>query len=74
MDLKVKRINTPSCDKKDCNKTALYKFTDARPIEVNISYSNESETTSSYEVVTLGYSCEHCVEDVNKMLKESYKE
>ena len=47
MDLKVKRINTPSCDKKDCNKTALYKFTDARPIEVNISYSNESETTSS---------------------------
>ena len=74
MDLKIKKIETPSCYKKDCNKRALYKFTDAKPIEVNISYSDESETTSSYEVVILGYSCEHCVEDVNKMLKESYKE
>ena len=35
------------------------------------SYIN-SDAEDEYEVTTIGYSCEHHVEEVNKLLKEIY--
>jgi len=57
----IKRLDTPTSDNESCNKRALYQFTDAKEDE-----------KGEYKTITIGYSCEHCVEEVNKMLKETY--
>ena len=73
--INIEKVEIHKCFNKPCDKRALYQFTDAKEVEVNISYANgdEDTTQSSYETVTLGYSCEHSVEEVNKTLKKLYK-
>ena len=63
-----KLIHWP-CKQENCFKPAVYEFTDAKSIEVNISDENGT-SASSVETIILGHSCEHHVEEVNKMLKE----
>ena len=46
-----------------CFKRALYEFTD-----------DKEDEKGEYKTITIGYSCEHHVEEVNKMLKEIYNE
>ena len=68
--MKVDKIPYDFCKYYDCFKRAAYEFTDAE-VEVNISDEDGSSATS-VETVTIGYSCEHHVEEVSKMLKEIY--
>ena len=67
--IKVKKISTWPCKQAACFKPAVYRFTD---IEKKTPKGSIAEHIST---VTLGHSCEHHVEEVNKLLKEiHYKE
>ena len=46
----------------------MYEFIEKKSVH---SYIN-SDAEDEYEVTTIGYSCEHHVEEVNKLLKEIY--
>ena len=70
--MKITKILYTCCKIKSCTRVAVYEFTDAE-VEVKISDENGMSATS-VETVTIGYSCEHHVEEVNKMLKEIYNE
>ena len=67
-EIEIKKILYRLCKIKPCTRVAVYEFTDAA-VEVKISDEDGSSATS-VETVTIGYSCEHHVEEVNKMLKE----
>ena len=69
-EIEITKILYPLCKIKPCTRIAVYEFTDAE-IEVKIVDENGSSATS-VETVTIGYSCEHHVEEVSKMLKEIY--
>jgi len=68
--IKVDKLNPERCKQENCSKPALYEFTDAE-VEVRISDENGSSATS-IETVIIGHACENHVEEVNKMLKETY--
>jgi len=68
--MKINKILHRCCKYQSCLKIAVYEFTDAE-VEVNISDKDGSSATS-VETITIGYSCEHHVEEVSKMLKEIY--
>ena len=67
-EIEITKILYPLCKIKPCTRIAVYEFTDAE-IEVKIVDESGASATS-VETVTIGYSCEHHVEEVNKMLKE----
>ena len=66
--MEITKILSPLCRIKPCTRVAVYEFTDAE-VEVKIS-DEDGMSATSVETVTIGYSCEHHVEEVNKMLKE----
>ena len=66
--MKITKILYACCKIKSCTRVAVYEFTDAE-VEVKIS-DEDGMSATSVETVTIGYSCEHHVEEVNKMLKE----
>jgi len=68
--MKITKILSPLCRIKPCTRVAVYEFTDAE-VEVKIS-DEDGMSATSVETVTIGYSCEHHVEEVNKILKEVY--
>jgi hypothetical protein len=68
--MKVDKIPYDFCKYYDCFNRAVYKFTDAE-VEVNIS-DKDGASATSVETITIGYACEHHVEEVSKMLKEIY--
>ena len=70
--MKITKILYACCKIKSCTRVAVYEFTDAE-VEVKISDENGMSATS-VETGTIGYSCEHHVEEVNEMLKEIYNE
>ena len=70
--MKITKILYACCKIKSCTRVAVYEFTDDE-VEVKISDENGMSATS-VETVTIGYSCEHHVEEVNKILKEVYNE
>ena len=70
--IKVNRLTPWPCKQHNCFKPALYEFTDAE-VEVKIS-DEDGMSATSVETVTIGYSCEHHVEEVNKILKEVYND
>ena len=71
-EIEITKILYPLCKIKPCTRIAVYEFTDAE-VEVNISDKDGSSATS-VETITIGYSCEHHVEEVNKILKEIYND
>ena len=70
--MKITKILSPLCRINPCTRVAVYEFTDAE-VEVKIS-DEDGMSATSVETVTIGYSCEHHVEEVNKILKEVYNE
>ena len=68
--MKITKILSPLCRIKPCTRVAVYEFTDAE-VEVKIS-DEDGMSATSVETVIIGYSCEHHVEEVNKILKEVY--
>tara|TARA_R110002020_G_scaffold4300_2_gene19100 strand:+ start:841 stop:1062 length:222 start_codon:yes stop_codon:yes gene_type:complete len=70
--MKITKILSPLCRIKPCTRVAVYEFTDAE-VEVKIS-DEDGMSATSVETVTIGYSCEHHVEEVNKILKEVYND
>ena len=70
--MKITKILSPLCRIKPCTRVAVYEFTDAE-VEVKIS-DEDGMSATSVETVTIGYSCEHHVEEVAKILEEAYSE
>jgi hypothetical protein len=70
--MEITKILSPLCRIKPCTRVAVYEFTDAE-VEVKIS-DEDGMSATSVETVTIGYSCEHHVEEVNKILKEVYND
>ena len=53
----------------------MYEFTDlSNNGKLTINASGDDGVFIEQSKVTIGYSCEHHVEEVNKMLKEIYDE
>ena len=71
-EIEIIKILYPLCKVKPCTRIAVYEFTDAE-VEVKIVDENGASATS-VETVIIGYSCEHHVEEVNKILKEIYND
>jgi hypothetical protein len=46
----------------------MYEFTDIK----NMAPEGSLEASEYQKTITIGYSCEHHVEEVNKLLKEIY--
>jgi len=61
--IQVNKVVPDVCKHESCFKRALYEFTD-----------DKEDEKGEYKTITIGYSCEHHVEEVNKMLKEIYNE
>tara|TARA_R110002167_G_scaffold86976_1_gene235287 strand:+ start:2836 stop:3018 length:183 start_codon:yes stop_codon:yes gene_type:complete len=59
--IKINKLIPDICKHEPCFKRAIYEFIEAKKDEYP-------------HVATLGHSCEHHVEEVNKMLKEIYNE
>ena len=70
--MKITKILYACCKIKSCTRVAVYEFTDAE-VEVKIS-DEDGMSATSVETVIIGYSCEHHVEEVNKILKEVHNE
>jgi hypothetical protein len=64
------------CKHGPCLKRAVYEFTDlSNDGKLTIGVSGDDGNHMSVETshVTIGYSCEHHVEEVNKLLKDIYE-
>jgi len=59
--INVAKLYPDICKHDSCLKKALYEFTD-----------DKEDEKGEYMTITIGYSCEHHVEEVNKLLKEIY--
>ena len=57
--IQVNKVVPDVCKHESCLKRALYEFTDRKD--------------GFDRTVTIGYSCEHHVEEVNKLLKSIYE-
>ena len=74
--IQVNKLIPDICKHGPCLKRAVYEFTDLSDDgKLTISASNDSENHMFVETshVTIGYSCEHHVEEVNKLLKDIYE-
>ena len=56
--INVIKLHPDICKHSSCLSRAMYEFIE--------------EKEDEYETTTIGYSCEHHVEEVNKLLKEIY--
>tara|TARA_R100000781_G_scaffold54158_4_gene35430 strand:- start:1488 stop:1685 length:198 start_codon:yes stop_codon:yes gene_type:complete len=57
---KVNLVKTPMCDYENCDKTAIFEFTDV------VKVDPKSFPTKT---ITIGYSCDDHVDKVNKKLR-----
>ena len=66
--INVNKLYPDMCKHSSCLNRAMYEFTNTKDIELGGSLeANEYKKT-----ITNGYSCEHHVVEVNKLLKEIY--
>ena len=66
--INVNKLYPDMCKHSSCLNRAMYEFTNTKDIELGGSLeANEYKKT-----ITIGYSCEDHVEEVNKLLKEIY--
>jgi len=59
--MRINRLIADPCKHQSCFKPAVYEFTD-----------DKEDEKGEYKTITIGYSCENHVEEVNKLLKEIY--
>ena len=64
--MRIDRLIHWPCKQANCFKPAVYEFTDVK----NTIPNGSLESGEHKKTITLGHSCEHHVEEVNKMLKE----
>ena len=72
----VNRLAVHPCLQEGCMRIALYEFTDVRfrrDIKFSVNDDGDFCAGDSKETIILGHSCEHHVEEVNKMLKDGGK-
>ena len=62
-NMKIEKILYKCCRHKPCTNIAIYEFT-----------NDMEDGKGEYRTITVGYSCENHVEEVNKMLMKIYKE
>ena len=73
--IQVNKLIPDICKHGPCLKRAVYEFTDlSNDGKLTINASGDDGVFIEQSTVTIGYSCEHHVEEVNKMLKEIYDE
>ena len=73
--IQVNTLIPDICKHGPCLKRAVYEFTDlSNNGKLTINASGDDGVFIEQSTVTIGYSCEHHVEEVNKMLKEIYDE
>ena len=74
--IEINKLIPDICKHESCLKRAVYEFTNfgSNGGTLTISASNEDDNNVfiKQSTVTIGYSCEHHVEEVNKMLTEIY--
>ena len=63
--MEITKILYTCCKIKSCIRVAVYEFTDIK----NYDSTNEEPKT-----ITLGYSCEKHVDEVDNLLREMYDE
>ena len=66
--IKVIKLYANICKHQSCLNRAMYEFTDIK----NMAPEGSLEASEYQKTITIGYSCEHHVEEVNKLLKEIY--
>ena len=66
--INVIKLHPDICKHQSCLKQAMYKFTHIK----NMDPAGCLESNEYQKSITIGYSCEHHVEEVNKLLKEIY--
>tara|TARA_R110001592_G_C12557474_1_gene690800 strand:+ start:230 stop:493 length:264 start_codon:yes stop_codon:yes gene_type:complete len=74
--IQVNKLIPDICKHGPCLKRAVYEFTDlSNDGKLTIGVSGDDGNHMSVETshVTIGYSCEHHVEEVNKLLKDIYE-
>ena len=64
--INIDRLYPNICKHFSCLDRAMYEFTDV----VDTTPEGSLDSSEVKKTITLGYSCEHHVEEVNKMLKE----
>ena len=75
--IQINKVVPDICKHESCLKRALYEFTDLSNVgtlTINASSEDDNNMFIKQSTVTIGYSCEHHVEEVNKMLKNIYHE
>lgn len=75
--IKINKLIPNICKHESCLKRALYEFTDLSnngALTISASSEDDNNVFIKQSTVTIGYSCEHHVEEVNKMLKDIYDE
>ena len=71
--IQVNKLIPDICKHESCLKRAVYEFTDlSNDGKLTIGLSGDDGVSVEQSTVTIGYSCEHHVEEVNKMLKDIY--
>tara|TARA_R110000824_G_scaffold368282_1_gene557575 strand:- start:218 stop:427 length:210 start_codon:yes stop_codon:yes gene_type:complete len=64
--MEITKILYTCCKIKSCTEIAVYEFNDVK----DTIPEGSLESGEQKETITLGYSCDEHVEEVNKMLKE----
>ena len=71
--IRINKLIPDICKHESCLKRALYEFTDlSNNGKLTINAESDNGMFIEQSTVTIGYSCEHHVEEVNKMLKDIY--
>jgi len=74
--IQINKVVPDICKHESCLKRALYEFTDSSNVgtlTINASSEDDNNMFVKQSKVTIGYSCEHHVEEVNKLLKSIYE-
>ena len=66
--IKVIKLHANICKHQSCLNRAMYEFTDIK----NMAPEGSLEASEYQKTITLGYSCEKHVDEVDNLLKEMY--
>jgi len=72
----IYRIVPNVCRYESCFKIAFYRFTKSSRVgnlTIDASSNSDGHMFINDSTITIGYSCEHHVEEVNKLLKNIHK-
>ena len=75
--IQINKLIPDICKHEPCFKKAMYEFTNfsnSGTLTINASSEDDNNVFIKQSTVTIGYSCEHHVEEVSKLLKDIYRE